>query len=82
MNRIHSLGLHPTGFDVWFVSIDGTGLARIADLGDADPSLAFSADGSRLYVLGVSGLYRVGVASREVVRLPSTLSNGQIVRLP
>ncbi len=79
---IKALGLHPTGFDVWMVDTDSARLTRVSDLADDDPSVAFSADASRLYVLGVSGLYRIDISTRATVRLPGSLSNGQIVRIP
>jgi Tol biopolymer transport system component len=54
---------HPFAQDIWVVNTDGSGLRRVADLGENVPSITWSPDGSTLYVLGPSALWRVDLAS-------------------
>jgi Tol biopolymer transport system component len=61
---------HGLPADVYALNLDGSGLVRIADLKDDDPTLAWSPDGSKLAVLGIAGLYLVdakGGAPEKVV---------------
>ena len=52
---------HGLPLDPWVVNIDGSGLHRVAALGEDDPIAAWSPDGSMLAVLGGGGLWLVAV---------------------
>ena len=43
---------HGLPADVWTFGLDGSNLARVADLKEDDPNVAWSPDGSRLAVFG------------------------------
>jgi hypothetical protein len=80
-DRIQALAFHPTGHDIWLVNRDGTGLRRLADLGEAKPSLAFSADGRGLWVVALQGLYWVDIGSGATTKVSTEMASGQIVLL-
>ncbi len=48
---------HGQPWDPWIVNVDGGGLRQVAALGEDDPSMAWSPDGSTLAVLGGGGLW-------------------------
>ncbi len=51
--------LHGLPADVYTLSVDGSGLTRVADIKDDDPTVAWSPDGARLAVFGIGALYVV-----------------------
>lgn len=55
--------------DIWLVDAAGGRPRLLAELKEDLPSLAWSDDGSRIYVLGANGLYEIEVASAAVRRL-------------
>jgi Tol biopolymer transport system component len=55
--------------DIWLVDAAGGKPRLLADLKEDLPSLAWSDDGSHLYVLGANGLYDVDVETGAVSRL-------------
>jgi Tol biopolymer transport system component len=61
--------LHPFLQDVWTVKNDGTGLKRIADIGESQPSLAWSTDGVYVYAMGATNFWRIKAAdsSKEII---------------
>jgi Tol biopolymer transport system component len=72
---------HPFAQDVWVVNADGSGLRRIAELAVNQPSIAWSKDGARLYVLGATGFWRVDAASGATEQIGPGVALGQIVLL-
>ncbi len=50
---------HGLPADVYALNLDGSNLARIADIKDDDPTLAWSPDGSKLAIFAVAALYVV-----------------------
>jgi Tol biopolymer transport system component len=50
---------HGLPADVYALNLDGSGMIRMADLKDDDPTLAWSPDGTKLTVLGIAALYLV-----------------------
>ena len=62
---------HPFAQDIWLVNRDGTGLRRLAELQENQPSLGWSKDGAHIYALGATGFWRISVAdgTREQVGL-------------
>lgn len=74
--------VHPFAQDVWIVNVDGTGLKRLADLAENMPSLAWSHDGSLLYVLGPNALWRLEVATGIAEPIGGGIPLAQIVLVP
>jgi Tol biopolymer transport system component len=61
---------HGTPWDVWIVNADGSAPAsRLAAVSADDGTLAWSPDGSRLFVYGGTGSFIVDVANGEVMPL-------------
>lgn len=50
---------HPTLQDVWIVNRDGSGLKRLAEIVESQPSIDWSADGKLIYALGGGGFWKV-----------------------
>lgn len=48
---------HGSPVDIWTVGADGSGLRKVSDLSEDDPSVAWAPDGSQLAVVGACGLY-------------------------
>lgn len=68
--------------DVWVVEAEGGRARRVADLKEDLPTLTWSGDGERLYVLGTAGLYRVAVESGTVDRIGEGVFHGQVTWAP
>jgi Tol biopolymer transport system component len=76
------LAAHPTLQDLWLVNADGSGLHRLAELVESNPSIAWSADSSSIYVMSGGGFARFDVATGSRQDLGEGVPSGQIVRLP
>jgi len=50
---------HGLPADIYSMNLDGSNMTRIADIKDADPTVAWSPDGSKLGVFGVAALFVV-----------------------
>jgi len=50
---------HGLPADVYTLNLDGSGLTRVADIKDDDPTVAWSPDGSKLAIFGIGALYMV-----------------------
>jgi Tol biopolymer transport system component len=48
---------HGPPVDLWIVAADGSGLRRLDDLNEDDPSVAWSPDGSSIAAIGTCGLF-------------------------
>ncbi len=48
---------HGLPADVYTLNLDGSGLTRVADIKDDDPTVAWSPDGSKLAIFGIGALY-------------------------
>lgn len=68
--------------DVWTVEAEGGRARRIADLKEDLPTLAWSSDGERIYVLGAAGLYRISVDTGTVDRIGEGVFHGQLTWAP
>lgn len=64
--------------DIWVVNVDGTGLRKLAELQQDLPSVAWSADGKRLFVLGGTGLYDIDPESGEATQVGEGTFHGQV----
>jgi hypothetical protein len=73
---------HPFAQDVWMVNSDGSGLRRVAEVAENMPSIAWSADGAFLYVLGPGAFWRLDAATGEAVKVAAGVPLGQIATLP
>jgi len=60
---------HGLPADVYSLKLDGSELTRIADIKDDDPTLAWSPDGAKLAIFGVSALYVVDARGGPVAKL-------------
>jgi Tol biopolymer transport system component len=69
---------HPFLQDVWVVKGDGTGMKRLADIGESQPSLAWTADSQYVYALGSTNFWRLHLAdgAKEIIGPGSP--NGQL----
>jgi Tol biopolymer transport system component len=72
---------HPYAQDVWVVNSDGTGLRRLAEIAENMPSLTWSGDGSVLYALGASALWRIDPDSGKADEIALGIPQAQIVWL-
>jgi len=57
---------HPTLQDVWLINRDGSGLKRLAEIVESQPSVDWSPDGEYVYALGNGGFWKVAVATGRV----------------
>jgi Tol biopolymer transport system component len=69
---------HPFLQDVWVIKRDGTSFKRLADIGESQPSLAWSADGQYVYAMGATNFWRIKLSdgSKEIIGAGSP--NGQL----
>lgn len=69
---------HGLPWDLWEIRVDGSGLRRLTELAEDDPSLAWSPDGRWLAFQGGSGVYVIDVASAALYQLSETVGFGGI----
>jgi Tol biopolymer transport system component len=69
---------HPFLQDVWLIKRDGSDMRRLADIGESQPSIAWSPDGAYVYVLGATNFWRVRVADGTKEIIGSGSPNGQL----
>ena len=76
--RAAAAATHPFLQDVWVVKRDGSSLHRLADIGESQPSLAWSPDGVYVYALGSTNFWRLKLAdgAKEIIGAGSP--NGQL----
>jgi Tol biopolymer transport system component len=73
---------HPGAQDIWTVNRDGSGLRKIADLGDANPAIAFGNDNNTIFVNGTTGFWRMDIAAGTSQKLTTKVPFGEIARIP
>lgn len=73
---------HGQPWDLWIVGRDGSGLRRLAPVGADDGSLAWSPDGSQIFVYGSTGARLVEVPSGETALMTYLAGFGAISWLP
>lgn len=73
---------HGQPWDLWIVGRDGSGLRRLATVGADDGSLAWSPDGSEIFVYGSTGARLVEVPSGETTPMTYLAGFGAISWLP
>jgi Tol biopolymer transport system component len=73
---------HGYPWDLWLVQRDGSGLRRLAAVGADDASLAWSPDGSQIFVYGTTGSRLVEVATGQTTPLPYLAGFGAVAWLP
>jgi Tol biopolymer transport system component len=69
---------HGLPWDLWETRVDGSGLRRLTELAEDDPSLAWSPDGRWIAFQGGSGVYLVDAATTALHRLSDTVGFGGI----
>jgi Tol biopolymer transport system component len=76
--RAASAVTHPFLQDVWLIKRDGTGMRRLADIGESQPSLAWSQDSVYVYALGATNFWRIKAedGTKEIIGPGSP--NGQL----
>jgi Tol biopolymer transport system component len=73
---------HGFPWDLWLVGADGSGLIRLAQLGADDGTVAWSPDGSQLFIYGGTGSFLIDVATGEVTQLGYVAGYGATAWLP
>lgn len=64
--------------DIWTVPAEGGRPVLVADLKEDLPALTWNGDGTKIYVLGVAGLYEVDVVNGATTRIGDGTFHGQI----
>jgi Tol biopolymer transport system component len=77
----HALN-HPTLRDIWLINRDGSGLRRLNDLADPQPSVVWAPDGASLYVLGLQGFLRVDAKTGATTLIGEGSYGGELVVIP
>jgi Tol biopolymer transport system component len=72
---------HPFLQDVWLIDRDGANLHRLSELAESQPSLSWSPDGSTVYVMGGSGLWKIDVATGDRQQIGVGVQQGSILLL-
>ena len=57
---------HGPPWDLWLVDADGQNLRRLTEIGEDDPSPAWSPDGKNIAFVGVAGFYITSAAGKDV----------------
>ena len=73
---------HGLPWDIWTVRADGSDARLTASIGADDPTVAWSPDGTQLFVYGGTGSFIVDVASGEVRSLPFLAGYGSTAWVP
>jgi Tol biopolymer transport system component len=73
--------MHPFAQDVWLVNRDGSGLKRLGEIAENMPSLTWSGDGSRIYVVGPSYLWRLDPVAATAEQLRQSGDRSWIIWL-
>jgi Tol biopolymer transport system component len=76
--RAASAMTHPFLQDVWVIRRDGTEMRRLSEIGESQPSLAWSADSAYVYVLGSTNFWRLKLADGTKEQIGSGSPNGQL----
>ena len=73
---------HGLPWDVWLIQADGSGLHELAGLGADDPSLAWSPDGTQLFVYGGNGAFVIDAMTGETLTYSHLAGYGAIAWVP
>jgi Tol biopolymer transport system component len=73
-----AIATHPILQDIWLMDPDGANSRRIADLGLATPSIAWSPDGAWVYVMSLHGFLRINVKTGAQQELAAGYVAGRI----
>jgi len=69
---------HGLPWDLWEIGVDGTGLRRLTELAEDDPSLAYSPDGRWLAFQGGSGVYVIDLTTTALFHISDAVGFGGI----
>jgi Tol biopolymer transport system component len=72
---------HPTLQDLWLINRDASGLRRLIDFGESQPSAVWSARGNVIYAMASQGFLVIDVESGKMQRLGQGSQGGQITLL-
>jgi hypothetical protein len=64
--------------DIWIVDVEDAAPRKLADVNADQPSLAWSADGLRLFALDVSGLFAINPENGKARRVAAGTLHGQL----
>jgi hypothetical protein len=73
---------HGLSWDVWVVGTDGSDMHLLAEIGADDGTLAWSPDGSQIFVYGGTGSYLVSATTGHVTPLAYLVGYGSTAWLP
>lgn len=69
---------HGLPWDLWEVRLDGSGLRRLTELAEDDPSIAWSPDGRWIAFQGGTGLYLIDAATTDYYHVNDVVAFGGI----
>jgi Tol biopolymer transport system component len=67
---------HGLPWDLWEINVDGTGLRRLTELAEDDPSVAYSPDGRWLAFQGGSGVHLVDLTTTALYQISDAVGFG------
>jgi Tol biopolymer transport system component len=70
------VGAHGLPWDLWEIGVDGSGLRRLTELAEDDPSVAYSPDGRWLAFQGGSGVYLIDATTTALYRISDSVGFG------
>jgi Tol biopolymer transport system component len=76
--RPSTVAAHGLPWDMWEVGVDGSGLRRLTELAEDDPSIAWSPDGRWIAFQGGSGVYLIDAARTALYQISETVGFGGI----
>jgi Tol biopolymer transport system component len=69
---------HGLPWDLWEIGVDGTGLRRLTELAEDDPSVAYSPDGRWLAFQGGTGVYVIDLTTTALYHISDAVGFGGI----
>jgi len=67
---------HGLPWDLWEIGVDGSGLRRLTELAEDDPSVAYSPDGRWLALQGGTGVYLIDLSTTALYHISDAVGFG------